>query len=95
MLLLSLLAICGCLSAEDSHIQLTSILAKGIEDSLFPGAVAYVGSLKSLRPLYAGNVGHFTNDSSSPAMKVDGEGHSVLKPSQAWQASRKRTRDAS
>ena len=55
-------------SAQQQKPQLDAILTKGIESGLFPGAVAIVGRAKDI--LYTGNVGRFTNDSSSPAMNV-------------------------
>jgi CubicO group peptidase (beta-lactamase class C family) len=63
---------------DDIHNQLDAILTKGMADGLFPGAVAFVGSATSSTPLYTGNVGRFTNDSTSPLMTVEGSDATIF-----------------
>jgi CubicO group peptidase (beta-lactamase class C family) len=69
--LLVILTLISCIAAAAIAQQkrLDAILTKGIDSALWPGAVAIVGRANDI--LYSGNVGHFTNDSTtSPAMDV-------------------------
>ena len=66
------------LSSDIYKDKLDSILRKGINQGLFPGAVAIVGSNKLLGSennghglLYFSQLGHYTNYSTSPEMKSD------------------------